>query len=146
MEKAGKAVKIGIVGSEAIKFTFDGELKAKRLIRELIAKTGADEIVSGGCHLGGIDIWAEEIGRELGLKVTVFKPENQSWEFYKKRNLQIADTSDIVYCITVNKLPNTYKGMTFKLCYHCKSDKHVKSGGCWTMHRAKEGHLYVIQQ
>jgi hypothetical protein len=38
--------------------------------------------------------------------------------------------------------------MTFEMCYHCMSDTHVKSGGCWTVKYAKkigkEGEVLVI--
>lgn len=131
-------LKHGIVGSEAAKFTPETEAKAKQCIRELLDVS--DCVISGGCHLGGIDIWAEEIGREMGLSVIVFKPRFLGWEAYKERNIKIADSSDIVTCITVEKYPPNYKGMRFSYCYHCNTVKHVKSGGCWTVkYAAKRG-------
>jgi hypothetical protein len=143
-------MKIGIVGSEAIKFNELTKIDAQEMINRLIMMPNVTEVVSGGCHLGGIDIWAAELGRKLHLKVTEFIPETLSWEGYKKRNLQIASHSDIIYCITVDKLPDSYTGMKFKLCYHCKTDKHVKSGGCWTVKQAikmgKPGSVIVIPQ
>lgn len=138
---------IGIVGSEKIKFTPEGKAAAMELIRQILTDTGATEVVSGGCHLGGIDIWAEEIGRDMGLTVTVFKPNNFYWTTgYKPRNLKIAERSREVHCITVDRLPETYKGMEFGLCYHCGTTDHVKSGGCWTMKKAKIGVLHIIKQ
>lgn len=137
-------MKIGIVGSEAAKFTAKGEADAKALIRDLLVLE--DEVISGGCHLGGIDQWAAEIGRELGLKVTEYLPENHTWtDGYRERNLLIAGNSDVVHCITVDKLPEGYIGMRFTRCYHCNTNEHVKSGGCWTMHRAKRGVLHVVK-
>jgi hypothetical protein len=108
-----------------------------------------EEVVSGGCHLGGIDIWAAEIAREIpGMKVTEFLPESRNWIHYKKRNLQIADRSEIVYCITVKNFPKEYAGMKFPYCYHCKTDDHIKSGGCWTVKQAekkgKPGQIIVV--
>lgn len=136
----------GIVGSEAAKFTQAGKKEAMGLITYILTRPGVTEVVSGGCHLGGIDIWAEEIGRELGLAVTVYTPKSLSWEKgYKPRNLKIASRSDVVHCITVKRLPDSYTGMRFKLCYHCGSSNHIKSGGCWTMRQAKVGLLYILE-
>jgi len=39
---------IGIVGSEAAKFTIDNQIAAKLTIRNLIV--GYSKVVSGGCH------------------------------------------------------------------------------------------------
>jgi hypothetical protein len=136
---------IGIVGSEEAKFTEMGKIAAKLYLRILINKPDVEEVVSGGCHLGGIDIWAAEIARELGKPVTEFKPRHLTWNGgYKERNLQIAERSDVVYCVTVDKLPDDFKGMKFEHCYHCNKDNHVKSGGCWTMKKAKVGRLVIV--
>jgi hypothetical protein len=132
-------MRIGIVGSEAIKFTARTRAIARDHIRAILSAPGVTEVVSGACHLGGIDIWAAEIGRELGLKVTEFPPKKQSWSYgYRPRNILIAKNSDAVYCITVDKLPETYDGMRFDWCYHCKTRDHVKSGGCWTAKYAQK--------
>src|SRR3954462_8091051 len=102
-------MRIGIVGAEAAKFTKLGEERAKEEIRQTLILTGATEVISGGCHLGGIDIWAEEIGKELGLIVTVFKPKTLAWDNgYKERNLLIAGTSDYVHNFTVKTYPITF--------------------------------------
>lgn len=147
-------MRIGIVGSEAAKFTPETEVKAKELIHKIIY--GAADIcntipivVSGECHLGGIDIWAKEIALELNVGYVGYPPKKRSWEGgYKQRNLQIARDSDKVVCITVARLPNSYKGMKFSKCYHCNTDTHVKSGGCWTVKQAirmgKIGEVIVI--
>lgn len=125
---------VGIVGSEGAKFTLETEEKARRVIRNIIIDK--QMVVSGKCHLGGIDIWAVEEARKLGIETIEFPPEKHSWEYYKKRNLQIAENSHYVVCITVARLPETYRGMRFDFCYHCGTDKHVKSGGCWTVKAA----------
>lgn len=139
---------LGIVGSEAAKFTPETEARARVLIRNLLTIPGVTSVVSGACHLGGIDAWAAEIGRELGLYVVEYAPARLSWTHYKARNIRIAEQSDEVHCITLAKLPEDYAGMRFKLCYHCGVSTHVKSGGCWTMLRAramgKAGVLHVI--
>ena len=140
-------MRIGIVGSEGAKFTPETEEVARQLIRQHIHE--GDVVISGGCHLGGIDIWAVEEARKLGLEVVEHRPKILAWEGgYKQRNLRIAKDSDMVICITLKKLPESYQGMTFKLCYHCGTDEHVKSGGCWTVKQAKkmgkEGYILVI--
>src|SRR5689334_14361282 len=104
---------IGIVGSEAKKFTPETEEAAKQLIRLLLIKDTVTGLSSGHCHLGGIDIWAEEIAKELGLDLYIFPPKNLRWEpnGYKSRNIEIAMVSSEVHNITVKKLPPSYRGM-----------------------------------
>lgn len=142
-------MKIGIVGNEKIKFTTEGWLGARYVIRQLLSKPGVTEVVSGDCHLGGVDKWAVEVGAELGLITKEFPPKAYSWEHYKARNIQIAEYSDEVYCIAVDKLPPGFNGMTFPLCYHCGRKDHVKSGGCWTVKRAlklgKPGRTIIVE-
>lgn len=138
---------VGIVGSEAAKFTPETEAKARRLIQQVLST--ATRVVSGACHLGGIDQWAEEEAAKLGLPFTEFRPATRQWSGgYKERNLKIAQFSDVVYCITVKELPPNYTGTRFALCYHCGTDAHVKSGGCWTVKQAKKfgkpGQIIVI--
>jgi len=125
---------IGIVGSEAAKFTSETEQKAKDTIRSILSVPGVTGVSSGHSPLGGIDIWTEEIGAELGLPLHIFPPKDFSWASgYKPRNIQIARKSDVLHCITVKQLPADYKGMRFPFCYHCGTNDHVKSGGCWTV-------------
>jgi hypothetical protein len=132
------ASKVGIVGSEAAKFTPDTEQAARAAIRRLIE--GADLVISGHSPLGGIDWWAIEEAKAAGIATQEFPPLKQTWEGgYKQRNLQI------------KVLPESYRGMRFpKGCYHCKTppEHHVKSGGCWTMMQAaragKQTELVVL--
>lgn len=136
-------MRVGIVGHEAKKFTPETEEKAREIIRSLLLP--GDILVSGGCHLGGIDIWAEEEADKLGLGKMIFLPKTQSWEGgYRERNLMIASESHIVHVIVVAEYPSTYKGMRFKTCYHCGTSAHIKSGGCWTAKRCKESKWHVI--
>lgn len=148
-----RGFRLGIVGSEAAKFTPETEYLARRAIRELIAKYKPVTVVSGGCHLGGIDIWAIEEattgGRDLAGHTIVgvsHLPEVLEWDppgkvGYKARNLAICKDSDAVFCITVKDLPEGYMGMRFEECYHHRGEEfvpsHVKSGGCWTVAQAK---------
>lgn len=147
-----KPVIYGIVGSEAAKFTPETEAEAKRIIRMILTRPNATGYSSGHCHLGGIDIWTEEIGKELGLEGFVYPAQTRVWGTvggYKNRNIKIVGASDEVHCITVRTLPAGYTGMKFAYCYHCHTNTHVKSGGCWTMKYAikagKPGILHVIE-
>lgn len=131
-------MRVGIVGSEGAKFTPETEAEARSEIRRLIKP--ATLVVSGRCHLGGIDIWAVEEAEKLGIPTREYPPATLKWEGgYKQRNLEIAKNSDMVACITVKELPANYSGMRFPGgCYHCKTPPahHIKSGGCWTMKQA----------
>lgn len=135
---------IGIVGHEAAKFTALGERRARRIIRELLSAPDA-VLVSGHCHLGGIDIWAEEVADAIGIPKLIYPPKKLTWEGgYKQRNLLIAKHSAIVHCIVVTKLPSAYTGMRFTSCYHCNTQTHIKSGGCWTAKRAPLGQWHEV--
>ena len=140
---------VGIVGSEEVKFTPLGKGRAYQIIVDLLSRDFVKEVCSGACHLGGIDKMAVQIGLEIGLNIKEFPPERLSWEYYRQRNIEIAKYSTEVHCITVDKLPEDFKGMKFPLCYHCGTDNHVKSGGCWTMKYAvrlgKIGQLHVVE-
>lgn len=142
-------MKIGIIGNAADKFTKEQEQKVKLYIVEIILRftkfSKPPTIVSGHCHLGGVDIWAEEIGELLNCKLEIKTPLQKNWTYYKLRNLEIAKSSDELYIILSEKLPPNYTGMRFDGCYHCKNDRppHVKSGACWTGIKALELHKKV---
>ena len=141
--------RIGIVGHEAAKFTVEGKRAAFRMIEALL--THCDVLVSGGCHLGGVDIWAEEVADSIGATKIIHLPKKRSWHGgYKERNEAIARDSDEVHIIVVNTLPAGFRGMTHALCYHCGTRAHVKSGGCWTGKVAermgKRAEWHVIMQ
>lgn len=130
---------IGIVGVEAAKLDAAHEADARAIIRILLTQPDVMGYSSGHCHLGGIDILTEEIGEELNLEPFIYPPPTKSWETgYKPRNIQIVNASTEVHCITVKELPSDYKGMRFKHCYHCDTNEHIKSGGCWTAKYAKK--------
>lgn len=138
---AVKEVVLGIVGHEAAKFTAETEQAARNSIHWAIEYFEATKVVSGRCHLGGIDIWAIEEARALGLEVEEFPPKNLRWfDGYRERNIAIAENSDAVVCIVVKQYPQGYKGMRFDYCYHCGTNVHVKSGGCWTVKHARRLH------
>ena len=140
---------IGIVGNGADKFTPEGEALAKKYIHALLT----DKIIeanlfhshiltvrSGHSIMGGIDIWAEEIARSMGIGLDIKAPKTESWGGdygYKARNLDIAD-SDEVEVIVADTYPSNYTGKRFKECYHCHTSDHVKSGACWTGKQAQK--------
>lgn len=141
---------IGIVGSEGKKFSEYSEAAARSLIFDLMDGDNIT-VVSGECHLGGVDLFAKEEALRVGIPFIGYPPKTLAWSTgYKPRNIQIAERSDVVYCVTVDRLPETYEGMTFPLCYHCGTKDHVKSGGCWTVKYAKkigkDGLVYTIHQ
>jgi hypothetical protein len=141
---------LGIVGSEGAKFTVETEAKAREIIRGLLENLPPlSASCSGECHLGGIDLWTREESEKLEIPFIPYPPKVLEWERgYKPRNIKIAKTSDKVVCITLRELPDSYEGMRFSRCYHCDTDKHVKSGGCWTAKYAqglgKEIEIIVI--
>lgn len=140
---------LGIVGSEKSKFTEETKYAARAAIGTLLLDYFPSKVVSGGCHLGGIDDWGIELAKASGIETLEFLPSKKTWSGgYRERNIKIAETADIVVCITVRSYHSEYSGMRFKLCYHCGVDSHIKSGGCWTMKYAqklgKEGRLIVI--
>lgn len=139
--KEGNEVILGIVGSEEAKFTLGGTLRAIKAIQELVQQYGATGIASGHCHLGGVDIFAEDVAKDFDIfdRKLIFPAKVHTWSHpqgFRARNIQIAKACDVCVCISVNKLPSDYKGMRFNTCYHCiqrgEFVPHVKSGGCWT--------------
>jgi hypothetical protein len=132
-------MRVGIVGVEQQKLTEATEAAARERIRLILPH--ASLIVSGECHLGGIDIIAHEEAKAAGVPFLPCPPKTLKWATgYKPRNLKIVENSDVVVCITVKELPETYTGMRFPGgCYHCHTlpDDHVKSGGCWTLKQAR---------
>lgn len=136
---------VAIVGHAGDKFYEPSEDKARWLIREILAPNLFEEVVlvSGGCHQGGVDIFAEEEAKSLGLATLIFKPKNLMWSTgFKPRNIQIAKACTEAHCIVVADYPPGYttddKGLKFPTCYHCGMGQqpHIKSGGCWTVKRA----------
>lgn len=141
-------MRIGIVGNGTDKFTQLGRERAEQLITDILED--ADVMVSGHSPVGGIDIWAEEIATIMGVALDLKIPEIQQWNppggyGYKARNLDIANDSDIVHVILADVYPEEYTGMRFDGCYHCgMATDHVKSGGCWTGHRAANAEWHIV--
>lgn len=147
---------VGIFGHASDKFDARTEALARKLIFDILvgAENTYSEVcmVSGHSPLGGIDVWAEEVAISLGMLMDLKIPKQNTWDApygFKQRNLDIAKTSDVVHVILVKEYPKDYSGQRFKLCYHCKTSDHVKSGGCWTGKQAqklgKKVNWYVIE-
>lgn len=145
---------VAIIGHAADKFTPETEAQAREVIRGLLVS--ADVLVSGGCHLGGVDIFAEEEADALGVAKDIKLPATQSWaDGYKPRNLAIADACTEAHSVVVADYPAGYDAPRYgarngqPYCYHCDRNDHVKSGGCWTVTRAlalrKPGRIHVIR-
>jgi hypothetical protein len=90
----------------------------------------------------------------LGYDFHAFVPKINQWnpygEYgYKARNLDIA-RSHIVFNIVPDDYPQDYNGMRFNKCYHCNTNTHIKSGGCWTAKNAiklgNSGEWIIIDQ
>ena len=142
-------MRLGIVGHAEEKFTPATRVAAMAAILELIKRHDAKTIVSGHSPMGGVDIYAEEIGRELGLELDIKTPRQNRWEGeygFRARNLDIARCSDLVAVVVVRELPPDFEGKHFPHCYHCKdrNPPHVKSGGCWTAWKAARREWVIL--
>ena len=165
-------IKIGIVGTQELKWTQINKDKAKAEILGLLLdfKSRFETVlVSGHCQKGGVDIWAEEIADKLGIKKEIYPAVVEQWNDeireegsifdeqmfivkrigYKSRNIKIAETCDILYCIVPQTYVDTGPSAESDHCKHCQIFGHPSNGGCWTMKYAKklgkETHLVVIQ-
>lgn len=140
-------MKLAIIGHAAEKFDEAHLAAARRVIERALSTSNeggpVDVLVSGRSPMGGIDVWAEEIAKRLGIECEIYAPTVHRWGGpggFKERNLQIASAADHVLVIVVEKLPKGFKGMRFKDCYHCRGARppHVKSGACWTAIQAQK--------
>ena len=122
-------MKVAIVGT-TINLTEDEQRVMKQEITLVLKKYPTDTIIiSGGAK--GVDSIALEIAKDMGFKTKEYKPEKEQWEFYKKRNLQIAIDCDELYCFSVS--------LRHLKCYHHNPPQnHEKTAGCWTLEKAAE--------
>jgi len=141
---------LGIVGHAADKFCPETEELARSAIRGAILHYKPDTVVSGACPMGGIDVWAIEEAKKLGVYTIEFPPMHHSWEGtktapgFKARNQSIAEHSDVVLSLVLNEFPPNFSGRKFPFCYHHRDEQdwhkthpHIKSGGCWTAKYAR---------
>lgn len=87
-------MKVGIVGSR--------RRSDKHKVEKLVELLPEDTIVvSGGCN--GVDTWAEQKAKEIGLEVDIYYPDingtvdyYEACEKYYERNKHIVKNSDII--------------------------------------------------
>jgi len=130
--------KIAIVGTSQLKTRQEDQIRD--LIMELF-NTINDEfmVISGGAK--GIDTIAMKTAKHCGIETMIFNPKKQTWYYFKKRNLKMAEECDELYCISVPTITEP--------CYHHdKPQDHQKTAGCWTLNEAlkmgKKCRLYII--
>jgi len=130
-------MKIAIVGSEEKYWTKDQEERVKEKILRILNIFCLDPtiLVSGHCHRGGVDIWAEEIADGLGIEKEIYPAQVKRWSGkggYRDRNVKIAKACDVLYDIEPRR-----------------GDVFRQSGGTWTLKYArqlgKEAHVVVIE-
>ena len=127
-------IKVAFVGSSEKWWMPYQRREAIEFMLKIIRSHPKIEIVSGGCPYGGVDIWAESIGYTLDLPMTIFNPMGSGWEFYKKRNIKIAEYCDIMYCIE----PEWDAYMGAQKAFTWGNKKARRSGGIWTMNYARD--------
>ena len=121
-------------------------------------------LVSGHCPKGGVDIWAEEIADELGIKKEIYPAEVNQWndrycyesghthmgetvvdytrkmKGYRSRNIQIAEACDVLYCI-VPKRPVLFKQPDpFHSPFEHPFEVQVKTKDIFCIHCNDSGH------
>ena len=175
-----KEIKIAIVGCEESKWTNSQRVDAKEEIESIIFKhchrdferthkQCSEEkmiIVSGHCPKGGVDIWAEEIADELGIKKEIYPAEVNQWndeightsisirqshlkKGYRSRNIQIAEAipmppNGVLYCIVplrpIPKLLIRLCDVPFEPALLGKDRKpHILPKDSWCRHH-EDGH------
>jgi len=121
-------MKVAIVGT-SVKFTADEHRVMRQEIAIVLKHYPPDTvIISGGAK--GVDTLSLEVAKDLGFKTEDYKPEKNEWEFYKKRNLQLAENCDELYCFSVSVRKT-------KCYHHDPPQNHEKTAGCWTTNMAK---------
>jgi hypothetical protein len=127
------AMKVGIVGSSKIPITEE----TISFVENHVLNYPDDTIfLSGGAK--GVDTLVEMVCDVVGRELIIHKPKTDNWEGYKERNLKIAHESDKVICIAIrSKDKDSY-------CYHCGSEEHERTGGCYTARRCKEFEVKII--
>lgn len=152
-----------IIGHAEDKFCPVSRLAAYNVMRRILTE-GPTILVSGRSPLGGVDVWAEKMAEQLGVRSIIYPPYVHTWGGpggFRDRNMRIARTADEVHVIVVSLYPEGYDGKVFMTkdrvfggtvpwCYHCERTDHVKSGACWTALQAvllgKTAEWHVLSQ
>jgi len=123
-------MKIAIVGTSVL--TGDEEIKVRLLCQKILKQYNPLEttVISGGAQ--GVDSIATTVALCNNFAVREYFPIAFGWKGFKKRNLEMAEACDKLYCITTP--------VKTQKCYHHKRkpQDHEKTAGCWTMLKVKE--------
>lgn len=165
-------MKVAIVGSEGKFWTPKQRTKVILLIQKILAdhidqsgcglylgEFGYPILISGGCgaededstfHLDpGVDGWAEIIADSMYFDKDIKYSKGKGWKYYKKRNIEIAQDCDILFCIEPKWLP--WMGDDHMYCAEEDGEAKIcrRSGGIWTYRKAlelgKEAYVKVIE-
>lgn len=115
--KSESRIKIVIVGAEQKYWSKSQEEKARMFIKEIMENFEDSLFISGDCPKGGVDIWVREIAQDLNKSFKSYPPRMNSWYWYRKRNMKMAQEGDLI--INIEPLGH-------------------RSGGMWTMNYAKK--------
>lgn len=123
-------MRVAIVGTSR-NLSENEERDIRQYCSQIIQSYNIDEtlIITGGAK--GVDKIAEDISNQLHYTCIKYLPEGLYWESYKKRNIEIAQSCNELFCITtpVHDTP----------CYHHNPPQnHQKTAGCYTLQKAKE--------
>lgn len=118
-------MRVAIVGSR-----IRSAVMERNEVNRLIDKLDTDDIVvSGGCW--GVDSWAVDQAKRVGMKTVVFKPMiNDTMDYgmmvkeYYRRNREVVDNSDMVYAF-VSKDGIKKGGTWYTIEYARKQGKKV---------------------
>lgn len=70
----------------------------------LVLKKYSSDVIIISVGAKGVDSIAIETAKNIRFQTRVYAPEREEWKYYKKRNLQIANTCDELYCFSILKL------------------------------------------
>ena len=132
-------MKIALVGTTS-NLSDNQERDMRQSISLILKKYPFDTVmISGGAK--GVDSIAIEIAKNMGFQTRVHAPQGKEWKYYKKRNLQIANDCDELYCLSIP--------VKKQRCYHHDTpENHEKTAGCYTaskvMQLNKPTHLIII--
>jgi hypothetical protein len=118
---------VGMVGLSKVPVDYEEPLR--KAINNILNEWEDCNILSGGAK--GVDTFVKEECKKRGFNFSEFLPEKQSWRYFRDRNEDIANCSDIVYSFTIP--------VQTKMCYHHKKPlDHEKTAGCYTIRYAKK--------
>ena len=131
-------MKIAIVGT-SVKLTESEKNDIRASLIFVLSYYPAESIIiSGGAT--GVDKLAIDVAKEVGFTTKDYLPEKNEWKYYKKRNLEIAQDCDELFCFSVD--------VRSRQCYHHETPQnHEKTAGCWTAnvtHRLKKPTQLIV--